>query len=84
MNEFEMISQAAATIVAIMIGYAVWTIKKLTARLDNTYNKQDVKDLIDLKLRVLHVEISCITEDIRSMDKHLERVERKIDKLLQK
>lgn len=72
MNILEII---IASILGLWLGSNEWRLRNMNNELKRTLDKDDIRDLIDLKQEVLRSEQQDIKEDLR-------RLEAKIDKLI--
>ena len=71
----------ASILVPAVVAYLVWGIKRVQVKKDNMYNKQEVINLIDLKLSTIESELQQLRHNDSRIEIHLMRLEDKIDKL---
>lgn len=80
----ELILTAAASLATGLVGLTLWLIKKNAMRVEDTYRKHEVNQLIDLKLGTIQTELSSLKATDARLEAHLTRLEHKIDKLIEK
>lgn len=82
MNEVAIIVLSA--IAPAVVAFVLWQFKKLTLRVEDTYKKHEVSQIIDLKLGAIHAEIHSLKANNVRVEAQIARLETKIDKLLEK
>jgi ubiquinone biosynthesis protein UbiJ len=69
--------------VVAVLGYVIWTVKRITTKIDNTYTKDEILQIVDLKLTTVKAELAALKANDARLEAQLHRLEQKIDRLLE-